>query len=155
MNTPVISLASLFDRTVFLLGAGASMDAGCLSSKQMLLDLRGSINEAAISGTAKEALIPHLKGPMTLAYSKDHVAAAKVLCDYAKNNDKLEVVCGMMESQFLNSHAVKQLASLPSIDELRGILVGLLQAPASEVARVIQAPPSQLARVLSAYAEKG
>jgi large subunit ribosomal protein L10 len=95
-----------------------------------------------------------LTGPVGLATSKDPVAAAKVVIDFAKTNEKLEIVGGAMGKTLLNPEGVKALASLPSLDELRGKLVGLLVAPATKLATVTQAPAAQLARVLSAYAEK-
>jgi len=95
-----------------------------------------------------------LTGPVGLATSTDPVAAAKVAIEFAKTNDKLEIVGGSMGTQLLDAEGVKALASLPSLDELRGKIVGLLQAPATKLATVIQAPASQLARVFNAYAEK-
>ena len=108
----------------------------------------------AIKDTSCESLIEHLKGPTALAYSEDSVAAAKVIADFANKNDKLEIVCGVMGGSFLNAAGVKALASLPSLDELRSKIVGLIQAPATKVARVLQAPAGQLARVFSAYSKK-
>jgi len=95
-----------------------------------------------------------LVGPTALSTSTDPVAAAKVVAEFAKTNDKIEIVGGAMGSQLLDAEGVKALASLPSLDELRGKIVGLLQAPASKLAAVTQAPAAQLARVFKAYAEK-
>jgi large subunit ribosomal protein L10 len=96
-----------------------------------------------------------LKGPTALAYSADPIAAAKVAVTYANSNDKLTIVGGVMGGQILDSSGVKALATLPSIDELRGKIVGLLVAPATKIARVLQAPAGQLARVVKAFADKG
>jgi large subunit ribosomal protein L10 len=115
---------------------------------------KNTLTRIALSGTANEALGEHLKGPTALAFSSDPVAAAKATVEFAKNNEKLEVVCGVLNGQFLDATAVSALAKLPSLDELRGKLIGVLQAPATKVACVLQAPAGQLARVFSAYAEK-
>jgi len=95
-----------------------------------------------------------LTGPTALATSIDPVAAAKIAVEFAKTNDKLEIVGGSMGSQVLDADGVKALASLPSLDELRAKLVGLVQAPATKVAQVVGAPAAQLARVFGAYAAK-
>ena len=109
----------------------------------------------ALEGTKFEGLSPMLKGPTALAYSADPIAAAKVAVTYANSNDKLTIVGGVMGGQVLDSSGVKALATLPSIDELRGKIVGLLVAPATKIARVLQAPAGQLARVVKAFADKG
>ncbi|NBU78153.1 MAG: 50S ribosomal protein L10 [Sphingomonadaceae bacterium] len=95
-----------------------------------------------------------LTGPTALATSIDPVAAAKIVVEFAKTNDKLEIVGGSMGSQVLDADGVKALASLPSLDELRAKLVGLVQAPATKVAQVVGAPAAQLARVFGAYGAK-
>ena len=109
----------------------------------------------ALDGTDYGSLSDKLKGPVGIAYSSDPVVAPKVVMDFAKGNEKFVVIGGAMGATELDANAVKSLASLPSLDELRGKLVGLLQAPATKVAGVVQAPASQLARVLSAHAEQG
>lgn len=95
-----------------------------------------------------------LTGPTGLASSIDPVAAAKIVVEFAKTNDKLEIVGGSMGAQVLDADGVKALASLPSLDELRAKIVGLVQAPATKVAQVVGAPAAQLARVFGAYAAK-
>lgn len=109
----------------------------------------------ALEGTPYASLKSMFKGPTGIAYANDPVAAAKVAVEFAKKNDKFVVVGGAMGDTVLNAEGVKALATLPSLDELRGKLIGLLQAPATKVAGVVQAPASQLARVLNAYATKG
>lgn len=109
----------------------------------------------ALEGTPYKGLAGLFKGPTAIAYADDPVAAAKVVVDYAKKNEKLVVLGGAMGETMLDANGVKRLASLPSLDELRGKIVGLLQAPATKVAVVLQAPAAQLARVLSAHASKG
>ena len=108
----------------------------------------------AAEGTPYAVLSDLLTGPTALATSTDPVAAARVINDFAKTNDKLEIVGGAMGGQVLDANGVKALASLPSLDELRAKLVGLIVAPATKIATITQAPAAQIARVLSAYAEK-
>jgi large subunit ribosomal protein L10 len=95
-----------------------------------------------------------LTGPTALATSGDPVAAAKVAVEFAKTNDKLEIVGGAMGSTVLDAEGVKALASMPSLDEMRAKLIGLIQAPATKVVQIVQAPAGQLARVFGAYAAK-
>ena len=109
----------------------------------------------ALDGTKIEGLGDHLKGSTALGYSDDVVAAAKVLVNYAKDNEKLEIVGGTMDATILDVAGVKSLAALPGLDELRGKIVGLLQAPAGKLASITQAPAGQLARVFSAYGSQG
>ena len=115
---------------------------------------KNRLAKIALEGTDYAGIADLLTGPTALATSADPVAAAKVIADFAKTNDKLEIVGGAMGKQLLDAEGVKALASLPSLDELRGKIVGLLQAPASKLAAVTQAPAAQLARVFKAYAEK-
>ena len=109
----------------------------------------------ALDGTEIEDLGDQLKGTTVLGYSEDVVTPAKVLVKYAKDNDKIEIVGGTMESTILDENGVKSLAALPGLDELRGKIVGLLQAPAGKLASVTQAPAGQLARVFGAYGSQG
>ncbi|WP_326525671.1 50S ribosomal protein L10 [Sphingomonas sp.] len=115
---------------------------------------KNKLAKIALEGTDYAGLADLLTGPVGLATSTDPVAAAKVAIDFAKTNDKFEIVGGAMGSQMLDAEGVKALASLPSLDELRGKIVGLLVAPATKLATITQAPAAQIARVLSAYAEK-
>lgn len=108
----------------------------------------------ALKGTAFESLGDKLKGPTGLAYSTDPVAAARVAVNYAKTNDKLSILGGAMSGQVLDAAGVDALSKLPSLDELRGKLIGLIQAPATKIAGVLAAPAGQLARVFGAYAKK-
>ena len=96
-----------------------------------------------------------MRGPTLIAYSSDPVAAAKVAVDFAKGNDKLVILGGAMGRTSLDPNGVKALATLPSLDELRAKIVGLVQAPATKVATVVNAPASKLARVFGAYAKTG
>ncbi|MCB9988337.1 MAG: 50S ribosomal protein L10 [Rhodospirillales bacterium] len=109
----------------------------------------------ALEGTKFEGMSDLFKGPVVMLSSADVVAPAKVLQKFAKNNEKLIVIGGAMGSTILDANGVEQLAKMPSLDELRGKLVGLIQAPATKVAGVLQAPAGQLARVCGAYGAKG
>jgi large subunit ribosomal protein L10 len=106
----------------------------------------------ALDGTRYQPIGELLKGPTALATSVDPVAAAKVAVDFAKTNDKLEILGGAMGDTVLDVDGIRALAALPSLDELRATLVGLVQAPASKIARTINEPGAQLARVFGAYA---
>jgi large subunit ribosomal protein L10 len=116
---------------------------------------KNRLAQLALKGTKYEGLENLLKGPTAIAYSSDPVAAAKVAVTFANSNEKLTIVGGSMGAEVLGPDAVKALATLPSLDELRAKLVGMLQTPATRVATVLQAPAGQLARVFGAYAKKG
>jgi len=115
---------------------------------------KNKLAKIALGGTDYLSLGDMLTGPVGLATSVDPVAAAKVVVDFARTNDKLEIVGGAMGATSLDVEGVKALATLPSLDELRAKLVGLIQAPAQKLASVTQAPAAQLARVFGAYAAK-
>lgn len=115
---------------------------------------KNRLAKIALEGTAYTGLSDLLTGPTALATSADPVAAAKVAVDFAKTNDKLEIVGGAMGETVLDVNGVKALASLPSLDELRAKIVGLVQAPATKLAQITSAPAGQLARVFGAYATK-
>lgn len=115
---------------------------------------KNRLAKIAVQDTDYAGLADMLTGPVGLATSADPVAAAKVAVDFAKTNDRLEIVGGAMGAQVLDAEGVKALASLPSLDELRAKIIGLVQAPATKLATVLQAPAGQLARVFNAYAEK-
>jgi large subunit ribosomal protein L10 len=106
----------------------------------------------ALDGTRYQPIGELLKGPTALATSIDPVAAAKVAVDFAKTTDKFEVLGGAMGDTVLDVNGVRALAELPSLDELRATLIGLVQAPASKIARTINEPGAMLARVFGAYA---
>ena len=106
----------------------------------------------ALDGTRYSPIGDLLKGPTALATSSDPVAAAKVAVDFAKTNDKFEIVGGAMGDTVLDVNGIKALAALPSLDELRATIVGLIQAPATKIARTVNEPGAQLARVFGAYA---
>ncbi len=106
----------------------------------------------ALEGTQFAALAPLFTGPTAIAFSQDPVAAAKAAVGYANRNQKLTIVGGGLAGQQLDPAAVRALATLPSLDELRGKIIGLIQAPGTKLARLLQTPGGQLARVLAAHA---
>ena len=107
----------------------------------------------ALQGTDSEEMNALFKGQTLIAYSDDPVAAPKVASDFAKTNDKLVILGGAMGKTSLNPEGVRSLATLPSLDELRAKIVGLVQAPATKLAQLTTAPASKLARVFGAYAK--
>jgi len=109
----------------------------------------------ALKGTQFENLADLFKGPTAIASSADPVAAAKATVDYANQNEKLVIVGGALGGKLLDPDGIKQLAKLPSLNELRGKILGMLKPPATRVAAVLQAPAGKLARVLKAKADKG
>jgi len=116
--------------------------------------VKNTLVQKALDGSVGEAGDALFTGPVAIAYAPDPVSAAKVATQYAKDNEKFTVVGGLMGQTVLDQNAVKALASLPSLDQLRAKLIGLMQAPATKVAGVLQAPAGQIARVIGAYAAK-
>ena len=115
---------------------------------------KNRLAKIAAQGTDYAGVADMLTGPVGIASSIDPVAAAKVAVEFAKTTDKFEIVCGSMGANVLDVTGVQALATLPSLDELRAKLVGLIVAPATKLATITQAPAAQIARVLAAYADK-
>lgn len=115
---------------------------------------KNSLAKIALKDTQYDPISDLLTGPVALATSTDPVAAAKVAVEFAKTNPKLEIVGGAMGDTVLDVEGVKALASMPSLDELRAKIVGLVQAPATKIAQLATAPAAKLARVFGAYAAK-
>ncbi len=115
---------------------------------------KNRLTRLALEGTSYQHIDELVRGPTAIAYSADPVAAAKAAVGFAKTNEKLVVLGGAMGDVRLDADGIKALATLPSLDELRGKLVGLLKAPATKVAGVVQAPAAQVARVISARAKQ-
>jgi len=116
---------------------------------------KNRLAKIALKDTAAVAIEPLLKGPTVLAFSGDPVAAPKVAVDFAKANEKFVILGGTMGKTALDIDGVKALAALPSLDELRAKLVGLIQAPATKIAQLVSAPAAKVARVVQAYSSKG
>ncbi len=116
---------------------------------------KNRLAKIALKDTDAAVIGPLLKGPTVLAFSGDPVAAPKVAVDFAKANEQFVILGGSMGKTALDLDGVKALAALPSLDELRAKIVGLIQAPATKIAQLTTAPASKLARVVQAYATKG
>ena len=115
---------------------------------------KNRLAKIALEGTDVASIGPLLKGPTLIAYSADPVGASKVAVDFAKGHEKFVILGGAMGKTALDPNGVKALAALPSLNELRAKIVGLIQAPATKIAQVINAPAAKLARVIQAYANK-
>ena len=114
---------------------------------------KNSLARLAIKDTDYAGIGDMLTGPTAIASSVDPVAAAKAVVEFAKTNDKLEIVGGSMGALVLNAEGIKALAAMPSLDQLRGTIIGLVQAPATKIAQLVTAPAGKLARVFGAYAK--
>jgi large subunit ribosomal protein L10 len=115
---------------------------------------KNRLAKIALDGTDVASIGPLLKGPTVIAFSGDPIAAPKVAVDFAKANEKFVILGGAMGTTALNPDGIKALAALPSLDELRAKIVGLIQAPATKVAQILIAPAAKVARVVQAYAAK-
>jgi len=157
----VTSLSEVFQSTsVVVVAHYSGLTVAQLSNLRRQMKANGATVKVAKNRLAKIALegsdvahvAPLLKGPTIIAYSSDPVAAPKVAVDFAKTHDKFVILGGAMGATSLNVDAVKALATLPSLDELRAKIVGLVQAPATKIAQLVNAPAAKLARVFGAYA---
>jgi len=137
-----LTVAQLTDLRGRLRGEGATFQV-----------VKNTLAQKALNGAANGA---HdlFKGPVGIAYAKDPVSAAKISTQYAKENEKFIIIGGLMGEQVLDAAGVDALAKLPSLDELRAKLIGMIKTPATRIAGVLQAPGGQLARVINAYATK-
>jgi len=115
---------------------------------------KNRLTKLALEGTDAAAIAPLLKGPTLIAFSSDPVAAPKIAAEFAKANEKFVILGGAMGRTALDAKGVNALATLPSLDELRAKIIGLIQAPATKVAQLVNAPAAKLARVVHAYATK-
>jgi len=138
-----LTVAEMTDLRRKMIAAGASFKV-----------TKNRLTRLALAGTKFEGLSDLFTGPTAIAFSSDPVAAARVTVDFAKGNEKLKILGGALGENLLGVDGVKALATLPSLDELRGKLIGLLQAPAGKIASILQAPAGQLARVMKAKAEQ-
>jgi large subunit ribosomal protein L10 len=116
---------------------------------------KNRLAKIALEGTDVASVGSLLKGPTVIAYSDDPVGASKVAVDFAKGHEKFVILGGAMGKTALDPNGVKALAALPSLDELRAKIVGLVKAPATKIAQVVNAPAAKVARVVQAYASKG
>ena len=116
---------------------------------------KNRLAKIALKGTKFEGLADEFAGPTAVAVSQDPVSAAKVVVDFAEKNDRLKVVCGVLGEDSLDAAQIEALAKLPSLDALRGKIIGLIQAPAQNITSLMQAPSGQLARVFGAFGCSG
>ncbi|MBP2151323.1 50S ribosomal protein L10 [Xanthobacter autotrophicus DSM 597] len=159
----VTTLTDVFKSTsVVVVAHYSGLTVAQMSKLRRQMKAEGATVKVAKNRLAKIALegsdVAHvaslLKGPTVIAYSSDPVAAPKVAVEFAKANDKFVILGGAMGKTALNVDGVKALATLPSLDELRAKLVGLIQAPATKIAQLTTAPAAKLARVFGAYAKQ-
>jgi large subunit ribosomal protein L10 len=115
---------------------------------------KNRLTNLALQGTPFDGIRPMLTGPIALAWSVDAVSVAKAAVEFAKTNEKLVLVGGSLGTQTLNADGIKALAELPSLDELRGRLLGMIQTPGTRIAGILAAPAGQLARVFGAFARR-
>ena len=115
---------------------------------------KNTLMKLALKDTPYEGISDLFTGPVGISVSQDPVAAAKIAYEFAKDNEKLVIKGGVMGATILDVQGVEALAKMPSLDELRGKIVGILQTPAQQIARVLQAPAQNMVGVTKAYAEK-
>ncbi len=113
--------------------------------------VKNTLLDIAVEGTKWEGLRPFLNGPTVISYSKDPIAAAKILIPFIDKSEEVSVVAGCLDGKVLSAAEIKALASLPSLDELRSTIIGVIMAPAAKIARTVLEPAAQLARVCGAY----
>lgn len=161
--TEVAQLNERFeDSEIVLLTQNKGLDAKSITDLRLKMRendvqfkvVKNTLAKIAVKGTRYEQIADMFTGPVGMATAKDPVAAAKVANDFAKKNDRLVIVGGAYGDMILDEAGIKQLASLPSLDELRSKIVGLLQAPATKIVGVTQAPARELVGVTKAYGEK-
>jgi large subunit ribosomal protein L10 len=116
--------------------------------------VKNTLAQKALDGSIGEEGNALFAGPVAIAYAPDPVSAAKVATQFAKENEKFAIIGGFMGTEVLDKSAIGALATLPSLDQLRAKIIGLLLAPATKIAGVLQAPGAQVARVIGAYAAK-
>jgi large subunit ribosomal protein L10 len=135
-----LNVAEMTDLRAKMLNAGASFKV----SKNRMAKL-------ALEGTTAAPIAELFSGPTAIAWSDDPVAAPKIIAEFAKDNDNLVILGGVMGDTVLDANGVQALAKLPSLDELRGKIVGIISTPATRIAAITAAPAGQLARVFGAY----
>jgi large subunit ribosomal protein L10 len=159
----VTALNSVFrDTGVLVVAHYSGLNVGQMQALRKQMKLAGAqvkvaknrLVKLAVEGTEAMGIVPLLKGPTLIAYSGDPIAAPKVAADFAKGNDKFIILGGAMGKTALDANGVKALAALPSLDELRAKLVGIIQAPGTKIAQLVNAPAAKVARVVQAYASK-
>ena len=116
--------------------------------------IKNSLAQLAVKGTDFDVLSDKFSGPTAIAYSTDPVAAAKAVVEFSKENEKLIIICGALGTQVMDEKQVLELAKMPSLDELRAKLIGMINTPATRIARLVKEPSGKVARVLNAYSNE-
>lgn len=116
--------------------------------------IKNTLARLAVQDTPIAPLGDHFKGAIALAFSEDPIAAAKIAVEFAKTNKKVQILAACLDGKLLDAANVNALAQLPSLDELRAKIIGLVQAPLSKIARTVIEPAAQLARLAAAYSAK-
>lgn len=116
--------------------------------------LKNTLARRAVAGTPFEGLTDRMVGPLIYGFSSDPVSAAKVLNDFARGNDKLQLKAGAMPNAVLDENGVKALATMPSRDELLAKLLGTMQAPVAQFVRTLNEVPARFARTLAAVRDQ-
>lgn len=138
-----LTVAEVTDLRAKMRGAGANYKV-----------IKNTLARLAVQDTPIAPLGDYFKGAIALAFSEDPIAAAKIAVDFAKTNKKVQILAASLDGKLLDAANVNALAQLPSLDELRAKLIGLLQAPLSKIARTVIEPAAQLARLAAAYSAK-
>ena len=115
---------------------------------------KNRLTKLALEGSDKAALSEFFDGPTAIAYSSDPVQLTKLLTNFAKNNSNLVILGGIMDNEILSVEKIEILSKLPSLEEIRAQLIGLISSPAQKIASVLTAPSGDLARVFNAYSNK-
>ncbi|KJW03622.1 50S ribosomal protein L10 [Rickettsia endosymbiont of Ixodes pacificus] len=116
--------------------------------------VKNTLAKIAANQTGLDSIANLFAGPTAIVYSKEPVEMAKLVVNFAKANDNLKIIGGIVDNHVLDENSIKELSKLSSLNELRGKIVGLLQAPATKFVGVLQAPSSSMARVIQAHASK-
>ena len=115
---------------------------------------KNRLAKIALEGSDVASIATLLKGPALIAYSGDPIAAPKAAVEFAKTHEQFVILGGAMGKTSLDPNGIKALAALPSLDELRAKILGVIAAPATKIAQVVNAPAAKLARVVQAYSTK-
>ena len=115
---------------------------------------KNRLTKIALADTPYESIADLFKGPTAIAYSNDPVAPAKVSVNFEKKLENFKIIGGSYDGEKIDLNKINFLATLPSLDQIRGKLLGLLNAPAQKIASVVQAPGAQLARLVNARSEE-
>ena len=114
---------------------------------------KNSLAKIAVDNTSAKSIETMFNGPTAIAFSNELTSSPKIIVDFAKDNEKLSIVGGMMDGELIDSEVIKKLANLPTMDELRAKIIGILSAPATKIAGILTRPGGQLAQVIQAKSQ--